>query len=112
MHGLASLGVFSKQYDSLLIPVIISKSPTEIRLQIAHKATSDVWKINELPNMIKLEVEAQEVSKGVWSSGNEKQQHSKTKPGSPPTMGSFVANNDKDNFKMRSHITQLHAKRC
>ena len=72
VRGLASLGVSSEQYSSLLIPVIMSKLRTEIRLQIARKATSEIWKINELLNTIKLEVEAREVSEGVRSSGIEK----------------------------------------
>ncbi len=62
VRGLASLGVAADQYGSLLIPVIMSKLPSEIRLQVARKATSDVWKIDELLDTIKFEVEAREMS--------------------------------------------------
>lgn len=41
-RGLATLGIPADQYGSLLIPVIMSKLPNEIRLQIARKSTQDV----------------------------------------------------------------------
>ena len=58
-RGLATL-VSADQYGSLLIPVIMSKLPNEIRLQIARKSTQDVWAIDELLDIIKKEVEARE----------------------------------------------------
>ena len=68
VRGLASIGVSSKQYGSMLIPIIMSKLPTEIRLEIARKSTGDVWEIDELLESIKIELEAREVSEGVQSS--------------------------------------------
>ena len=53
-RGLASLGVTSDQYGSLLIPVIMSKLPSEIRLQIARNSKDSVWKMEELLNVIKV----------------------------------------------------------
>lgn len=38
-RGLASLGVSSEQYGSLLVPIIMSKRPSEIRLQVARNST-------------------------------------------------------------------------
>ena len=35
IRGLEALGVTSEQYGSLLIPVIMTKFPSEIRLRIA-----------------------------------------------------------------------------
>ncbi len=61
VQGLAALGVSSEQYGSLLIPIIMSKMPNDIRLEIACKAKNDVWQIEELLDTIKLEVEAREV---------------------------------------------------
>ena len=43
VRGLASLGIAAEQYGSLSIPVIMTKLPSEIRLQIVRKATNDVW---------------------------------------------------------------------
>ena len=63
VRGLHSLGMCSDQYGSLLIPVIMSKLPNDIRLRIARETTSEVWKIDELLDVIKTEVEAREASK-------------------------------------------------
>ena len=62
IRGLSALGVGSDQYGSLLIPIIMSKMPNEIRLRIAHEAKDDVWKIEDLMTIIKVEVEARETS--------------------------------------------------
>ena len=48
IRGLNLLGVCSDQYGSLLIPVIMSKLPNDIRLRIARETTSEVWKMDEL----------------------------------------------------------------
>ena len=53
------------QYGSLLIPVIMSKLPSEVKLRIAREATDEVWKINDLMEVIKREVEAREACDGV-----------------------------------------------
>ena len=43
VRGLTSLGIPADQYGSLLIPVSMSKLPSEIRLLVARKATDNVW---------------------------------------------------------------------
>ena len=63
--GLESLGVTAEQYDSMLIPVIMSKLPTEIRVQIARLTSSEVWSIREMLELIGKEVEAREASEHV-----------------------------------------------
>jgi len=73
IRGLETLGVTSDQYGSLLIPVIMTKLPDEIRLRIAREAGRNAWKINPLLDILKREVEAREVSVGstirpLWSS--------------------------------------------
>jgi len=65
VRGLASLGVSADQYGSLLIPIIMSKLPTDIRLQIARKSSNEVWDIEELLTTIKIEIEAREISEGA-----------------------------------------------
>ena len=65
IRGLNSVGVCSDQYGSLLIPVIISKLPIDIRLKIAKETTSEVWKMDELLDVIKAELEAREASEGT-----------------------------------------------
>jgi len=66
--------VSSRQYGSLLIPVIMSRMPAEITLQIARKTSQDVWEIDEIMNIILAEIEAREVSEKVRISekGNDK----------------------------------------
>ncbi|XP_028414386.1 uncharacterized protein LOC114537537 [Dendronephthya gigantea] len=46
----------------------MAKLPNEIRLEIARKSASGVWKINELLNTIKFEVEAREASETAKTS--------------------------------------------
>ena len=62
VRELSSLGVASDQYGGLLILVIMAKLPNEIRVRIARETkTSAVWKIDELLDVTKEEVEAREV---------------------------------------------------
>ena len=65
VRGLVSLGVASEQYGSLLIPIIMSKLPNEVRLRIAREAKEEVWKIEDLLKVIQAEVEAREASENV-----------------------------------------------
>ena len=62
MRGLEALGVESEQYGSFLVPVIMAKLPSEVRLQIARSTTNAVWKVEELLRIIQGEVEAREMS--------------------------------------------------
>ena len=48
VRGLESLGINATQYGSFLIPVIMSKLPAEVRLQIARVSVKDVWEVEEL----------------------------------------------------------------
>lgn len=97
VRGLASLGISSEQYGSMLIPIIMSKLTNEIRIEIARKATGEVWKIDDLLNTIKIEIEAREVSEGVQSNPQQSR-----KPGGTPTVGAFVTKgNNSDKFHIR-----------
>ena len=62
VRGVEALGVNSSQYGSLLIPVVISKLPQDVRLQIARNTAQDVWEMSELLSVIRKEVEAREIS--------------------------------------------------
>ena len=53
IRGLASLGVDSAQYGSLLIPIVMAKVPSELRLRIARVTKESVWKIDELLEVIR-----------------------------------------------------------
>ena len=64
IRGLTSLRVAPDQYVSLLIPIIMTKLPSDVRLRIARQSEEEVWKIEDLLEVIKLEVEARESSEG------------------------------------------------
>ena len=61
MCGLESLGIGASQCGSFLIPVIMSKLPHDVRLQIARISVKDVWEVEELMTAIKKEVRAGEL---------------------------------------------------
>jgi len=65
VKGLESLGVSSKQYGSLLIPVIILRMPAEVTLKIARKTSQDMWEIDERMSISLVKIEAREVSEKV-----------------------------------------------
>ena len=65
VRGLESLGVSSSQYGSLLIPVIMSKLPQEVRIQVARNTAQEVWQMSDILDVIRQEVEAREISEGV-----------------------------------------------
>ena len=60
IRGLEALGVTSEQYGNLLILVIMTKFPSEIRLRIAREISKNAWKISPLLDILKAEVEARE----------------------------------------------------
>ena len=70
VRGLTALGISTEQYGSLLIPVIMSKMTNDIRLEVARKAGKDAWKIDELLETFKFELEAREVSETTKVTAN------------------------------------------
>ena len=96
IRGLSSLGVASDQYGGLLIPVVMSKLPNGLRVRIARETTSAVWKIEELMDVIKREVEAIEVSENVkiTEDRNQKSPPYQNKNPKYPTANSLVTKDD------------------
>ena len=112
VRGLASMGVSSKEYGSLLIPIIMSKLPSDVRLQISCKSTNEVWKIDELLDTIKSEIDAREASKGTKSSGVENRKPTinpkHNNRNFPPSASALVAKGPKE-FKIRcAYCGNLH----
>ena len=62
VRGLASLGVSADQYGSLLIPIVMSKLPEELRLRVAREAKGEVWELDNILQTLKIETEAREAS--------------------------------------------------
>lgn len=94
IRGLEALGVTSEQYGSLLIPVIMTKFPSDIHVRIARETGREAWRIEPLLDIIKTEVETREVSEGATMSANKP---TGSLPRNPvlPTASSLVASNYK-----------------
>ena len=65
LRELASLGIDTERYGSLLIPIVMTKLPSELRLHIARETDKDVWEIDELLAVIKKEVEVREATEYI-----------------------------------------------
>lgn len=65
VRGLNSLGVDSEKCGSLLIPIIMSRIPREIALQVARVTAREIWDINEVLEVIRKEVEARGMSESL-----------------------------------------------
>ena len=65
VRGLEALGVKSEQYGSLLIPFVISKLPPELRIQIVRKTADELWKVDDILEIIRKELEAREIRESV-----------------------------------------------
>ena len=46
VRGSESLGVSSKEYGSLLIPIVMTKLPNDLQMWIARDTSGDVWKFD------------------------------------------------------------------
>ena len=55
IRNLKSLNIEPSAYGSLLIPVLTSKLPTDLRTLFARKFSDRVWELNELLNLFKNE---------------------------------------------------------
>ncbi|XP_078368716.1 uncharacterized protein LOC144652543 [Oculina patagonica] len=100
VRGLASLGVNCTQYGSLLIPVIMSKLPQEVRIQVARNTAREVWEISELLDVIRQEVEAREISEGVKTNVNTTEKPKQPQFKLPPTANTLVSMQGKE-FQIR-----------
>ena len=72
VHALNSLGVDSKGFGPLLIPIILEKLPKVIRLQVSRKLGVGNWKIDEFMSSINKEVTARESSDFLKADEEEK----------------------------------------
>ena len=72
---------------STVIPVIMSKLPPEIRIQVARNTAREVWEMSDLLEVIRQEVEAREISDGVKTNVNlDKQKEPSMKRPSSSTL--------------------------
>ena len=57
VRSLKSLGIDFKQYGKLLVPIIMSKLPNELRLIITKGANGDTWELEVLLKTLRAELE-------------------------------------------------------
>ena len=117
VRALASLGVSFNQYGSLLIPIMLSKMPGNIHLQIAWKAKKDAWKIDDLLQIIKFEIEAREISETTKASektgllmSSQKRDGTKS-PQSPMARSLLVESEDNNTNRVKinyAYCNSLH----
>ena len=94
IRGLEALEVNSDQYGSLLIPIIMSKLPSEVRLKVARENQEDVWQIKDLMKVLQTEVDAREASETTKlksASQTAAKNHSQNRHNH--TAGAFVSQN-------------------
>ena len=82
IRALEALGIQSDQYGSLFIQAIMSKLPSDARLQIARRTEKNLWEI------IRKEVEARELSEQVKANSEIKKPPSSRVP--TTAAGKFV----------------------
>lgn len=103
VRGLASLGISSEQYGSLLIPIIMSELPSDLRLRVAREAKGEVWEIDNLLDILRLETEAREASERFKVGERPRPSESPPRRFTPSTSRTLVSNegrNERD-FKIR-----------
>ncbi|XP_065902557.1 uncharacterized protein [Dysidea avara] len=94
IRGVEALEVNSDQYGSLLIPIIMSKLPSEVRLKVARENQEDVWQIKDLMKVLQTEVDAREASETTKlksASQTAAKNHSQNRHNH--TAGAFVSQN-------------------
>ena len=60
VRSLESLGVAMESFDSLLLPLLLSKLPGELKLKLAHEAGDDQWQLADLLKLLLAEIKARE----------------------------------------------------
>jgi hypothetical protein len=73
IRSLASMGVVSDTYGSLLCPILMKLIPEEITLDFSKQVEEDdVWKVEELMSFIQKEVDSRERTANMSESGKER----------------------------------------
>ena len=93
VRGLEAIGVNADQYGSFLIPVIMSKLPAEVRLQVARVTAKEAWEIQELLEVIKAEVEAREISETIRINEKRPTDTFVNRRFNPPSAAALVSQN-------------------
>ena len=60
MKSLESLRVEANSYGSLLVPIIMNRSPHQLNLVTSHNLSSNLWDLTGVLKILKLEITALE----------------------------------------------------
>lgn len=60
MRSLECLGIEANSYGSVLVPIIINCLPHKLKLVASINLSSDLWDLNELLKIIKLDITTRE----------------------------------------------------
>ena len=108
VRGLEALGVSSKEYGSLLIPILMSELPNDLRMRIARESKDEVWKIDELIETLRVEIEVREASERFKIGERQKQGENPTRR-VPQTTGSTLLSRESGEFKVNcAYCNALH----
>ena len=61
VRSLQGLGIESKNYGSLLTPIILERLTNQLKLTISRNLKSEIWNLDEILMLINEEVRAQKV---------------------------------------------------
>ena len=75
IRGLEALGHHENDYDSLLIPVLQSKLPSEVRKNLTRENGSDEWTLSKLRCAIRKEIQIQESGEHFYSTSSVSDEH-------------------------------------
>ena len=71
IRSLKALGIESESFGNLLVPVVLEKIPSELRLIISRKfGSKETWDLDVLLNALKSELEARERCNAVKTSSS------------------------------------------
>ena len=103
VRSLLSLGVDSKHYGTLLIPVVMEKLPSEVRLVVSRKFGDEEWDLQLLLNYLKSEIQAREYCAfsvaSSHSDKSEKDQNNKKQTNRPFTASALLTESQSQSKK-------------
>ena len=60
VRGLLVYDIDSKQFSPMLIPILLQKLPQDIKLTLSKALNKDIWKLDDILQLLKEEIEARE----------------------------------------------------
>ena len=79
VRGLLVYDIDSKQFSPMLIPILLQKLPQDIKLTLSKALNKDTWKLDDILQLLKEEIEAREGCEEKENS-QENEISNKTKP--------------------------------